>query len=253
MTKKGIESMNPPAMTENQIKNEKAGIDIAFSQTDHFPDLQVVDDDDELLFDDDGQNDPEVPAEKTFLQPFELPPELKRFNKTMFREFTEHEFADKAKAMAALDNEIDLLEMDLKRETAKRKEGIAEVESRRRVLSAAVSAKGAETVVECGKTIDFEKSKATIFVVETWEVLETRQLAEYEIQTELKLRDNSIKESVLANGGKLIDGKWPADKPIGAVETHDAADVDAEAGLEKARKESDAKAAKKSKGKKGKG
>ncbi len=154
-----------------------------------------------------------LPETRTYTHPLEASEHLPTFQLCVFQEYTESEYAVKGKELAAMDTEIGLLDKEMKDVIKDWKERIGAVESRRSALSANINSKGQEKDVLCSKRINEVTGKATIFNVDSLEVVEERQLTTAELQTELLLRNANA--SSKPKGAKVVKGNFPKDKIVG--------------------------------------
>ena len=156
-----------------------------------------------------------LPEVRTYTHAIDPLENLGTFQLTAFQEYTEAEYAAKGKELAAMDSEIGLLDKEMKEVVKDWKDRIAAVEARRSALSANINSKGQEKDIECAKRVNDVTGEATIFNVDTLEIVEQRQLTNAELQTELLLRNANA--SSKPKGAKTVKGNFPKDKVVGAT------------------------------------
>lgn len=216
-----------PFLDESEVAGEKNAIDGAFSTpAQERPGAPTNPDFDK----DRSAPAPEavtrLPAVKEYAPAVSHEEFLPTFQKVVFVEFTDHEFAEQAKAMAAADIEIKEMEAEMANEVKEWKDKIKGVEARRIALSTQVSQGGAEKEITCNRRIDEATQTLTIFNADTLEIVETRKLNSSEMQTELGLINTQ--RAAAATGGKrprgarVVQGNFPEHKMIGAGEPENA-------------------------------
>jgi hypothetical protein len=162
---------------------------------------------------------PDTPVYTTPVDPSEF---LPAFQKIVFIKFSREDLAVRAEQMAACDEDMKQLEMDKAEEVKSWNEKIKIVEGKRTALSSQVTARGEEREVECRKRINEETQEVVIFNAANLEIIEQRKLNKTEMQTEMRILDTQRAAAAAApkpaKGSKVIDGKFPKDKVIGAGE-----------------------------------
>ena len=151
---------------------------------------------------------------------------LPTFQKFVYVPYTDHEFAEQAKAMAAADIEIKEMEAEAASEAKEWKEKIKGVEARRIALSTNVTQGGAEKEITCQRRINEATQEMTLFDAESLRVIERRKLGPAEMQTEMGLLQTQRAAAGTGGkkprSGKVVEGKFPADRVIGAGEPSNA-------------------------------
>ena len=167
-----------------------------------------------------------LPTVRTFAAPVAEDEYLPAFQKVVFIEFSEHEYAEKAKAMAQLDAEEDQAEVDKADVVKEWNDKIKGLQARRKILSNQVQQKGEEKEIECRKRILEDRGILQIFNAENLEIVEERKLGASEMQTEMRLAA-TVRAAASTNGrhprGKnVVEGKFPAGKKFGETVLPDA-------------------------------
>ena len=215
---------NQPAMDEGQVLSEKDQVDKAFagltpkrSETQDEPqplELAAA----ELA----STKVLSMPAKPMYVEDLDADNEGQSFQLCIFQEYTEAEFAAKGKELAALDTEGMLLDKEMKEVMKEWKEKIAAVEARRMAMSANINAKGEEKDIECRKRVNEETGVATIYNIETLQIVEQRKLDASELQTEMLFKKANTSKTVPA-GAKVVKGNFPKNQVLGATEKEDSA------------------------------
>lgn len=212
------EDLSPPTPDEAQALGEKDAIDKAFSAPVERAGMPSDQEFSEAI----EAAPATMPADAVYMQDLDPNEALQSFQKVVFVPFTENQFATKGKEIAAMDGEIEQLEVDMKAEVKEWKDKIDAAEGRRRMLSAAINSKGEEREIECRKRINEKDGTATIFDAASLQIIETRKLTNSELQTELRFLEQyrAARDSAPAKpprGSNIVEGKFPKEKMIGAT------------------------------------
>lgn len=180
------------AFTETQIKDEKAGIDAAFSQAAPAPDFK---------------EDPAIQGE---LIPNEnMTRKLKKMTLELVTPFTEEEEMAHGQLVygliiskAQIEEEKAEVNKDFKRRVDDLEEQIAE-------LAEIGKAKGMKKTVACEEVVDFIAGLAITRRMDTGEEVQRRPLGHAELQQELALNSRIDQRNTnVIKGGNVIDGPW---------------------------------------------
>jgi len=218
--KKSTEN-NKPAMDEGQVLSEKDQVDKAFSSLSAKAKKSKPEDDEEIPLELAPITEAVAPmrtvsATPMYIQNLDADNESPSFQLCVFQEYTEAEFAQKGKELAALDVEGALLDKEMKDVMKEWKEKISAVEARRMAMSANINSKGEEKDIECRKRINEDTGVATIYNVHTLQIVEERKLDASELQTELLFK-NANASGNPPKGAKVVKGNFPKNQIFGAT------------------------------------